>query len=55
MPLDRRIFAAVREDDEDLFVEICGDGEEATCDINYADGYARLTLLIECDLIPGLH
>lgn len=36
--IDRRIFAAVREDDVDQFIEICGEGEEELCDINYYDG-----------------
>ncbi|KAF8324061.1 hypothetical protein DL93DRAFT_2037128, partial [Clavulina sp. PMI_390] len=34
---DRRIFLAVREDNVDAFVELCGEGEEALVDINYHD------------------
>lgn len=37
---DRQLFSAVREDDEELFASIAGDGEEATLDINYLDGCA---------------
>lgn len=38
--LDRQLFHAVREDNENMFVEVCGDGEVATLDINYIDGCA---------------
>jgi len=34
------LFHAVREDNEEVFVEVCGNGEVATLDINYMDGCA---------------